>query len=248
MDNIIKPITLSPSDSILIEFNNSKTLIVAFGGIKVRGDKPVFEFLNLLKDNQTIDKIFIRDMNQVWYQNGIADDITNLRSVADYLENIISSKKYSNVVFIGNSMGGYAAILLGTLLRANKIIAFSPQTFIGRFRRLLSLDMRWRNQINNVHVNANKQPEYFDLKPLLKKGAHNTPIEIWYCKTHRLDSLHAQLLKKLPNVQLKTVFEGGHNCIKSLKDAGQLYEIIINSVEIKEVPWEINNYLPAYNY
>jgi pimeloyl-ACP methyl ester carboxylesterase len=231
---ISEPTTNSPFESVLIEDNKSKTLLVAFGGIRVNSIKSPFEFLNILKDNQTTDKIFIRDIHQVWYQKGLADDIQNLSDIADYLKNIISSKKYTNVVFIGNSMGGYAAILLGTLLGVNKIIAFSPQTFIGRFRRLLNLDRRWRKQINNVHANAYKQPEYFDLKPVLKKGNNNSSIEIWYCKTHRLDRLHAERLKKAPNVQLNPVFEGGHNFIKKFRDTGQLHEIITNSVEIKE--------------
>jgi esterase/lipase len=57
-----------------------------------------------------------------------------------YLEGIIKINKYDNICFIGNSMGGYAAILFGTLLNIDNIISFAPQTFIDKFNLFLYFD------------------------------------------------------------------------------------------------------------
>ena len=39
------------------------------------------------------------------------------------------------IITIGGSMGGYAALLFGSLLPVNGIIAFGPQTFIDKDNR-----------------------------------------------------------------------------------------------------------------
>ena len=124
---------------VLINNNGNSDVIVTFGGINQGIGIPVFEFFNILSDSK-FDKIFIRDFNQMWYLKGIDEEISSFNNLLDYLRSLI--KDYDRVIFLGNSMGGYAAILFGILLDVDKVISFSPQTFIGKFNRFIHFDNR----------------------------------------------------------------------------------------------------------
>lgn len=68
--------------------------------------------------------IFVRDVKKQWYIDGINKNISTQEEVANFLRKECSL--YKNVVTIGASAGGYAAILFGSLIDASLIIAFNP--------------------------------------------------------------------------------------------------------------------------
>jgi hypothetical protein len=222
---------------ITYDFNDNNTVLVAFGGINQRMGMPIFEFHKTISGIQA-DKIFIRDFSQAWYQKGIDFQINSISALIDHLRSVLFERNYDRVCFIGNSMGGFAAILLGTILNVDHIIAFSPQTFIDKWNRLYYLDFRWKNQINSVHKNKNKIKEYFDLKSFLPKKTYNSIIEVYYSPLHRLDRIHAKRLKNIKNIDLNKVYEGGHAIVKTLKNEGILLKKISQSLKIEE---EIND-------
>lgn len=132
--------------------NNSNHLIVSFGSqIKSFGKMPPFEFLRFLnKHYPTYDKHFYIDMHQNWYQNGIQGITSSIEETVIYLKNEIS--KYHTVTFIGTSSGGYAAILFGSLLFVDKVIAFYPQTILKNNNS--------KNKYNNLRSVINMNTEY----------------------------------------------------------------------------------------
>lgn len=69
-------------------------------------------------------QIFVRDLYKQWYIQGINNETATPFMLLRLLEK--HTKGY-RVITIGSSAGGYAAILYGTLLGAEKIIAFNPQ-------------------------------------------------------------------------------------------------------------------------
>ena len=202
---------------ILTEFNESKNLLVTFGGISQGIGIPVFEFFNSVKELDC-DKIFIRDFHQGWYQKGVDDHIDSVQGLTDYLQQTIDKHNYQKVLFMGNSMGGYAAILFGNLLQVDQILAFAPQTFISSRMRLRHLDFRWKNQMKRIQSYKKEQPHYFNLKDFLNNDTRYIPTNIYYSPKHRLDRLHAENLKGMDNVTLHPIEKGGHAVVKTLRD------------------------------
>jgi hypothetical protein len=136
--------------SELIMANGSKILIICFGGMTSRFMKmPPFEFLNFLSSmlytcpsevvgDKMIDMMFYIDMDQCWYHKGLKGITHNIDDTVIYLNDKI--KEYNNVVFMGISAGGYAAILFGSMCNVKNVIAFIPRTNLN-------------NPINDVYKN-----------------------------------------------------------------------------------------------
>ena len=211
---------------LLTDFKGYKNLLVSFGGIQQGFGMPVFEFFNSISDIQC-DKIYFRDFNQAWYQKGVDSELNHIDKIIEYLEGIINSKKYDKICFLGNSMGGYASILFGSILNVDKVIAFAPQTFINKFNRKLTSDKRWEEQIEKVYVYKDKRKKFFDLKKCLRrKKSFKTQIHIYYSPNHVLDKKHAERLKFKTNIILHPIGEGGHSVVKTIRNQGELKTII----------------------
>ncbi len=216
------------NNGCLADFNGHKNLLVSFGGISQGLGIPVFEFFNSISDIQC-DKIYFRDYNQAWYQKGVDSEFNHLDDIIKYLKIKITNNNYDKVCFLGNSMGGYAAILFGSILNIDTVISFAPQTFINRFNRRLYSDKRWSLQINEIYTFKNKRKEYFDLKKHLKNNLDRTQINIYYSPKHKLDKKHAERLKKEKNVILHPIEEGGHFIVKHMRNNGELKSLIKSS-------------------
>lgn len=221
------------TSQILIDKTGSKNLLVTFGGINQGLGVPVFEFFNSLKDINC-DKIFLRDFEQAWYQKGINENINNIEHIGKFLQNEIHDNNYNKTCFLGNSMGGYAAILFGSMINVNTIISFAPQTFIDKWNRYLTFDTRWKKQLSQVYTYTNKGTQFFDLKRHLKTvPTFSGSITIYYCPKLRLDKIHAERLKDCVDITLVPIKNGGHDVVKTLRDSGEL-KSLITKVFLKE--------------
>lgn len=211
---------------VLIEKNNSKNLLISFGGFKQGMGMPVFEFYNCL-NSVSCNKIFIKDDYQAWYHKGINEDLSSMNLLAKYLEGIILEGNYKKVCFVGNSMGGYAAILFGVLLNVDEILVFSPQTFINKWYRFKYNDKRWGIQINEIYKHQNSSNKYFDLKSFLKRNKkYSGKLSLYYSINDKLDKIHAERLKKINFVEYFPIDLEGHNIVRELKNSGDLNRIL----------------------
>ena len=135
--------------------NGNTNLIICFGGMALQfGGLLPFEFLNYLSSvyHDNCDLVFFIDSNQCWYHKGIKNITKNIDETILYINNIIKDKNYKNIIFMGTSAGGYAAILFGSLCNnVGHVISFVPQTIIKRPINL--------NYINLKNV-INKQTKY----------------------------------------------------------------------------------------
>jgi hypothetical protein len=90
--------------------------------------KDRYEWENIAKHNQ-IQKhfekiIFIRDIYRLWYIGGINEKYNSVDSVAGFLKTETNGYE---VYCVGNSSGGYAAVLFGCLLHAKRVISVCGQ-------------------------------------------------------------------------------------------------------------------------
>jgi pimeloyl-ACP methyl ester carboxylesterase len=225
--------------SVATDFSpDSDVMLIAFGGLKKGiGRIAPFEFFNLTKGIR-VKKIYVRDMRQSWYHAtlpGIANAPSGtVDGVANHLKKLIKQQRPRKVVVVGNSAGGYAALLFGCLIGAHVVHAFAPQTFIDKDGRKRNGDGRWEGaQIRNAHNSKTRREGYFDLKrflPLRKTGAK---YHVHYQSGSRIDSAHAERMRRVPGVVLHSYKEGGddHYLVVHLKKSGKLRKILAGALK-----------------
>jgi hypothetical protein len=191
---------------------DSQTVIISFSGYReLSGGITPFEFLNILtRISPEPDKYFFKDPYKNWYHKGIFEGVEQF---ATYLKNI--TNKYQRIVFMGASMGGYAAILFGSLVPAHCVLAFNPQTNL-------------KICCPNVYVSSLESfdSEYLDIKTHINA---NTTYKIYGTEipSERVAILHAkdhcENLRKYKNVEI-TYFANAS--LKRLRNEGVLDKII----------------------
>jgi hypothetical protein len=152
--------------------------------------------------------IFIIDYNRQW---GNID--------WKHLNKIIYPHIANKRVFsIGNSMGGFCAILASRHFLIEKVIAFVPQ--YSAHKSVVPNETRWAIQRENI-----KKWDYISLDGSFND---NTEYHIFYGNDLQ-DSMHRELFPKQDNI-IMNVYEGDHYLVKDLKDKGLLYGLISDIV------------------
>jgi hypothetical protein len=211
-----------------VEFDlkpDSKRLYIFFGGIKNKIAMPPFEFYHsarIVDEN----KIFIRDLNQCWYQVGLPGISSDLQGTARFIQKQVADLKPEKLFWVGNSMGGYAALLFASWLGSGEVVAFAPQTFISPGLRLKYKDFRWRKQILMTYLRSVGKRKAWDVKPLLLKSQTGLRISIYVSVQSHLDCLHADYLADLSNIKIHHIEDGGHGVVRVLRDQGELPGIL----------------------
>lgn len=132
--------------------------------------------------------IYVRDIYKSWYVTGINSRINTVDNLVDFLKGETAGYK---VITIGSSSGGYLAVLLGILLNADHVIAFSAQ-----------FELRNKYAFNPnpflQKYEGTDRSKYYDLKPFLLKSQ----VPVYYvvplnCET---DLYHWNRIKDVPNI------------------------------------------------
>ena len=218
---------LNTNDSVEIHLSEKGSdLYIFFGGIAAGIAMPVFEFYKFSKILDQ-NKIFIRDFNQCWYQGGLPGITKDVFSTATYIKSQIENIKPDNVFFVGNSMGGFAAILFAKLVGTGQAVAFSPQTFISPFLRYQHKDYRWRKEIMTTYRRSVFRKRVWNLRPLLLSDSESNPeIRVFVSGRHHLDSIHAHHISDIRGVEVYSFDDERHNVVQVLRDSGKLPEIM----------------------
>lgn len=201
--------------------SGAPVLIVAFGGINhgIGVGIPPFEFLRSLSA-QGCDTIFVRDPQQAWYQLGIDGVGADVPEIVDWLRQ--RCRGYARSVAVGNSMGGYAALLFGRLAELDVTIAFNPQTTIAASDRAALDDRRWQPLIERVHAQSG-DARYHDVRAAAANSIASRPQSLLFfgadCDE---DAAHAMRLAGEPGYHLFAVRNSRHQAVKLLRDGGIL--------------------------
>lgn len=198
----------------IIDKGSEKTLLV-FGGMATRPSMPPKEFFKSFSEKD-MNIVFVKDFKQCWYQNGLVGKSHDVESTVRVLRDLIPPST-KNLICLGTSAGGYAAIRFGVELNAERIIAFAPQTLIGTqvFKRFKSAESR----IEEVDINS---PD-FDLKKILSARPHHN-IEVHFGELNAQDHAAADHIKD--HVNLYPYPFDGHGIASYLKGNGTLEEIL----------------------
>lgn len=222
--------------------------IVCFSGRRTEADRAAaanwspFEFVKSFYDKD-LHQFYLRDQENRWYQDGVAGLGQSIADTATALGAKLKETPSKQVVTLGNSMGGYAAILFGILTKADRVIAFAPQTFIDPQMRKAHGDDRWEAELGAIPREAMPYP---DLLPLAEANPA-VKISIYYCTGDRLDTLHAERLRHLPNVTIHTLASDDHNVARALKQLGLLAQVIDREIEGLPIPANLTEETSIYS-
>lgn len=177
-------------------YTGSKETIISFSSIGNTVQGVNREFYNLKNNGYNV--IWVLDHSNTYFNNINIEEIT---------KHIKTYKVYA----IGNSMGGFNAIMFSNFYPTQKVLAFSPQYSMDR--TLVPWEDRWRKQIKHKHF----------------KYPHATFVN-WtdYCLItgHKAkDQKHLSMMPDRKNINKQTVF-GGHVIAEKFKKAGTLYKLI----------------------
>jgi hypothetical protein len=156
--------------------------------------------------------VMFRDQFRAFYQMGISPQLNTFDAFLQWQVAFREQQSHIRQVFcIGTSMGGYAALLFGHLMRVDEVWAFSPLTDIrGRGRAL-----------------ADTPRKHAILRPLLSEWNGRTRYNVVYNASSKIDAARAESIARCGGVTLRPQAGGsGHNVVDDLYSRGELHSIL----------------------
>jgi hypothetical protein len=181
--------------------------VVSFSGIGSQpGLEPRFEFIQSCSLGGSNHVIVVRDMRRTWYSKpGLVDAIH--QSVRAFAEGLA----IRHLLGVGNSMGGYGAILFAPLLGFRQTVAFVPQFSMHPDVVAEQRWRRWRRQLDG------------NLALGLTDALQNAPGETWIIHdSGGLDPLHIEKFPVLDNLHHLIVDKSSHGVAADFRAAGKL--------------------------
>ena len=209
--------------------SRSRTMLVAFGGINSRIGVTPYEFSSLT-GRSGVKRLYVRDLHQSWYHRGMPGHGDALMDVAAVISGVVARRRVERLVVVGTSAGGYAALVFGTLLGADVVLAFSPQTTLDLESLAQMDDHRWDDKLQALEDDAAFDRNWVDLARALPAARHaETEYRVFFDDTH-LDRAHGERLDGLEGVRLFRFGRGEHELVKQLREAGALSRMIEHAI------------------
>ena len=179
--------------------DGAKRLLVVFSAVGSREGR--FDFWNIGNDSG-MHCIWVRNDRPDWYQNGVEDFGSSVEGTAQAIRRWIRALGVEEVLAIGGSQGGYAALLFGSLLNA-RVLAFGPEVRLGL---PYSRSARFMPQDVSV-VNA-------DLTSLIARAGIRAHIVAG--EQEALDIYNASLAQRDAGAKVATVIDAPHAVPRAL--------------------------------
>jgi hypothetical protein len=206
-------------------------LLITFGGLALapgQGPVPPFEFVNASAPF-AVKKVFLRDHHRSWYHRGVVGAGEGIDAVCDRLRELINESGAARTVALGNSSGGYAALLFGDLLGLTEVHVFSPQTFIDPRSRHEHGDARWEHSVDALVRSGRFDDRFGDLRQRLLEGSAPTAFHVYH-SSNRLDATHAERIGAAERVTLHAYESPGHWLVGRLRADGELNALLERSL------------------
>jgi pimeloyl-ACP methyl ester carboxylesterase len=189
------------------------------------GGMPAFEFRNTVADVPA-HKVFLRDRSSLWYLAGLPGIGDSADAIAAYLRDHCARLGAKRIVTVGNSSGGFAALLFGILIDADEVHAFAPKT-----RLLEAQDFHDQEKLRLIHRHVGRDHPYLDIRKLVLDGrGARTTLHIHYPNGDAVDAGQARRVADLPNVRLWKYRWRTHALVRVLKQYGALRPILCSAI------------------
>lgn len=166
--------------------------------------------------------IYLRDAHNLLFSHGISQLGPDLKTTLAKLREQIDALGSSRLLCIGNSAGGYGAILYGCELNAASAMAFATPTTIAENAEEFDHREPLVHGVLRSRVPPSKRPA-LDLLPRLESRQPPLRVALHFGERHREDSMHARRVGHVPGVSLHPV-PGltEHGTFPALRRSGQI--------------------------
>jgi hypothetical protein len=183
---------------------DSSKAILCFAGLKMQLGGIQVEREEFYQASSGATTIFIADKSRSW---GNFD--------WDLLSKVISPYIFDKRIFaLGNSMGGFNAVLASCHFKIEKVIAFVPQYSVHK--SVVPFENRWK-----VYSDAITDWKYLSLE---NSFVDETEYHIFF-GNDPADSAQRLCFPEQKNI-IMNVYDGNHGLAKNLKAKGLLYNLI----------------------
>jgi len=209
--------------------SDSPHLLVALGGY-FGGFGTSFEFSNVAEE-ANVKKLFLRDIRRAVYHAGLPGVSSDVPGTVEVLRDLIAESRARVVTMIGNSQGGYAAIMFGALLNIDYVHAFSAQTIAGPINRWMHGDKRWPHVAFQLYYKSLFKKKYWDLKKLLESTEGKTKFHLHYGLKDPLEKVNAEYLLGCRGVRLHSYQLSKRQLLKHMIDSGLFEKILLGNAD-----------------
>ncbi|MCW2673551.1 MAG: hypothetical protein JWP14_2140 [Frankiales bacterium] len=184
---------------VIDDGTESDVALVAFPGTEDRLGVPAVDFFEQIAE-WPVRRIYVRKLRPslgIHHELGttVPEIATSLRAMTHH---------HRRTVFLGTSLGGFHALLLGTLVGADVVLGINPVTSL--FREVLDEagDQRWDGSL--AYTSAEWLRDYGDIPTLWAQ--HRSPRSVLhFAYRYRAYCVQAEHIAELPNVSLHPHFE-----------------------------------------
>lgn len=171
----VRPITTRTPLDVAYMRGQKPLLVVAFSGVgNTRVGTPPFEFMGTASGYGDNHALLVSDPLRCWMNHeGYAEELVEI------IEGYVKAHNIETVATLGNSMGGFMALVIAGLTKVDCAIAFAPQ--YSMHPELVPEETRW--QFVHDGVKTWTQPDVGTL------AAQRSAYYIFHC-SHPMEAQH----------------------------------------------------------
>lgn len=203
---------LHDGDTLRVWFHQGTgdRLTVSFSGIGIEGQDPGYEFARTATQSGRDHALFIADKSRSWLNApGLIDDI------AQWIEASRLETGARDVMTLGHSMGGFAALAMPKYVPVTCAVGLSPQTSVHP--EVAGDDPRWMDYRSRI-----KQFVIRDLSDTLVPGTAYYAVH----GRHPREAPQRDRFPRADNLVHLILPRTVHNVPQKLRDAGILEEAV----------------------
>lgn len=229
-------LTLDPQSFREFPHETSPILFAAFAGLQLEKKIPSFHGLRAVEPFP-VNKLAVRDVRQMMYQQGFPGTDGTAASVGHLLREYVADRGFKATLTMGSSMGGYASLLYGWFIGADVVHAFAPLTrlptrTVPQNLLLLAKGHRRLATVNfRLLFDRELDRSCYDLSKVLSQSNGRTTYHIYYGTGHSRDNIHAKRMADIPGVMLHPYDTNDHQVATQIRDSGELSRILARSLE-----------------
>ena len=190
---------------------NGNRLVVSMSGVgNRRRFFPPWEFIATASDNGRNHVLLVSDIERSWMNSPILPEL-----IANEIERIKSTEQIDEVVALGNSMGGFMALVLPQYTLLNRIVAISPQ--FSMHPDIMPEEERWAYW--QERIGTFRHEDVGDIDPK-KRGYF-----ILHGGTKR-ENIHWGMFHHIPKLHHYILKGKGHQVIVAMKGSGLMRDVL----------------------
>jgi hypothetical protein len=193
--------------------------ILVCGSMRGGDNHNTLEFSGVLSGCK-YEQVFIKDFYKTWYQHGLMGVTKDRRETITFLQSFLDEFPRPMTV-VGASSGGYAALLFGHALEAERIVTFGAQT------KITNAVVKAYGDKGSSALKCSRSAQETDLRKVYLAKPYCGNAELHFAARNNLDARQHAYFSGLPNVMLKPHKFKTHNVAVRLRTQGILRGQII---------------------